>query len=230
MEVPHVLEFATKSERVAFAIRNKITLGEYRPGQRLPQQQLALELGVSETPVREALNQLRAEGLVVGAAHHGARVVDVPLRTVQETCLIRLNLERLAVAEGVSRMGPDNFAQLAAAHQAMVEAAAVDDRITMIKSNRAFHFAIYMASEMPQLVELIRMMWSRLPPGSAMFPQRRVPHVVHEHAAVLEALRAGERASAAEQMESHVRTALDSLLRAAMRQPTDQPVTAAVPG
>jgi DNA-binding GntR family transcriptional regulator len=90
----------TVAERVTDALRTRILAGRYAPGSPLRQDAVAAELGVSRIPLREALNHLEAEGLVLGMAHRGFVVRGMSRAEAEEVFSLRLQLEPAALAEG----------------------------------------------------------------------------------------------------------------------------------
>jgi DNA-binding GntR family transcriptional regulator len=105
----------TVAERVADALRNRILAGQYPPGAPLRQDAVAAELGVSRIPLREALNHLEAEGLVLGMAHRGFVVRGMSRDEADEVFNLRLQLEPVALAEGsrlASRVDHDEARRL----------------------------------------------------------------------------------------------------------------------
>src|ERR1700744_244045 len=100
------MSFATKQESVAEIIRERIIVGIYDRGTKLKQADLAEELGVSITPVREALLALEAEGYVRGLPHKGLVVPDLVPELVQEIFRLRLTLERELTKGALDKMTP----------------------------------------------------------------------------------------------------------------------------
>jgi DNA-binding GntR family transcriptional regulator len=98
---------------IYLAIRDRIIAGKYPPGLRLSQQQLAEELKVSRTPLREALQKLEAEGLVTGQANRGMEVAAVSLRDVEETYALRLMVEPPTLAAIAAHVTVEDLAQMA---------------------------------------------------------------------------------------------------------------------
>lgn len=104
----------TRQEAAAERIRRGIMDGEYQPGQRLKQQELARQLDCSVIPIREALQQLAAEGFVVLDPQKGARVADLNSRRLEEMYEVRMRLEGWAAALAAKRMTPDAAARIRA--------------------------------------------------------------------------------------------------------------------
>jgi len=104
----------TRHEAAAECIRRGIMDGEYKPGQRLKQQELARQFGCSVIPVREALQQLAAEGFVILDPQKGARVADLNSQRLEEVYEVRIRLEGWAAALAAKRMTPEAAARIRA--------------------------------------------------------------------------------------------------------------------
>jgi DNA-binding GntR family transcriptional regulator len=102
----------TRHEAAAELIRRGIMNGEYSPGQRLKQQELARQFGCSVIPIREALHQLAAEGFVVLDPQKGARVADLNSRLLEEIYEVRVRLEGWAAGLAARRMTPQAAARI----------------------------------------------------------------------------------------------------------------------
>src|SRR5262245_9077955 len=102
----------TKKDKVVESIREAVLSGELQPGERLEQDKLAERFSVSPTPVREALRQLEAEGIVDYNPHRGVRVAEVSLSDVREIYLIRGTLEALATRLAVSYLNSSHILRL----------------------------------------------------------------------------------------------------------------------
>jgi DNA-binding GntR family transcriptional regulator len=105
---------------IYLTIHDRIVAGDYAPGLRLSQQQLAEELKVSRTPLREALQKLEVEGLVIGRANRGMEVAPVSLSDVEDAFALRLMVEPVAVAAVAARVSDDDIWQM---EQALAEMA-----------------------------------------------------------------------------------------------------------
>jgi DNA-binding GntR family transcriptional regulator len=97
---------------IYLAVRERIITGDYPPGFRLSQQQLAEELSVSRTPLREALQKLQAEGLVIGHANRGMEVAPAALSDVENSYALRLMVEPVTVSAIVSRVADVDIEQM----------------------------------------------------------------------------------------------------------------------
>ena len=103
---------STLSEAVATQIREAIIMGKFRPGERLAEPVLAVQLGVSRSPLREALHTLEAEGLVSSQANRGTYVWEPAEADVDEILSLRTMVECLAAEWAIHRMTENDFAEL----------------------------------------------------------------------------------------------------------------------
>ena len=144
--------FLTLEEYVAHRIREAILKGYYKPGERLDQTELAELLGVSRSPVRDALKRLAAEGLVTLHPHRGAMVAELSREELEEIYLIRRVLEGLAARLAVPNI---NAEQLEVLRTILERMDRTEDAEAWIELNYRFHHTIYRAANRPRLLEII---------------------------------------------------------------------------
>ena len=132
----------TMSGQITARIREKILTGVYPPGSALLQDVIAAEFGVSKIPVREALVQLRAEGLVDVFAHRGFQVRPLSSSEVDEVFRLRAQIEPEAVAEGVRRAQPEDIDAARLAFGNLNDALAAGELYESGDLNRTFHLAL----------------------------------------------------------------------------------------
>jgi DNA-binding GntR family transcriptional regulator len=151
----------TMAEYALEQLRESIILGELPPGTPLRLDELARSLGMSISPIREAVRQLEALGLAKHVPHQGARVLDFDIDELRDLFQVRLALESLAVRRGAERFEKAD-ADTARGHLERFDAAAAagDVRGTM-RAHTDFHFTLYDASQSPWLVAMIRPAWDR---------------------------------------------------------------------
>jgi DNA-binding GntR family transcriptional regulator len=148
-------------EAAVASIRERIAHAVLRPGDQVRQQPLAQELGVSVVPVREALNTLQAEGLLVYRPHRGYFVAQFDLADLDEASLIRGLLEDAAVARGVPELRALDVAELEDALRTMRRSneRTPFDIAEFTAGDRRFQFLLFEAAGMPRLVNFIRVLW-----------------------------------------------------------------------
>lgn len=192
--------YTSKTELVTSMLRELIVTGELEAGASLRQRDLAQRLGVSPTPVREALRRLCSEGLVTTDAHRSATVAESDLGVKEENYLIRAALESLAAELAAERITEEQLNSIEDVNRQIYELA--DDDETYGALNRDFHFGIYQAAASPVLLSLMRLLWQAMPDGPKVDRTHR--ESAEEHAAIIDALRTGNSEQAAELTYHHI--------------------------
>jgi DNA-binding GntR family transcriptional regulator len=204
-----------RGQLVARRLRDAIVSGRYAPGERLRQEEIASEMGISRVPVREALRQLETEGLVTLAPHAGATVAQLDPHDLDEIYAIRIALEPMLIAESAARLDADQIDHLRGL-VAKIEAS-VDTPEHWLDLDRRFHVDSFAAAPMPQARELAEGFWNRTQHyrrAHVLGMTREDLEVVHlEHRLILDALerRNGEDAGAA--LRTHLRRTREALHR-----------------
>jgi len=172
--------------------------GRLHPGQRLKVRDLAATMGVSETPIREAIMQLARTGAVRIEAARSITVSGLDHDSYLELRTIRLELEGLAAETAAGRIDAAGIAALAEAHERLVAAEAAGDGVEANRANWAFHRGLYAAAGMPQLMAIIDNIWLRNGPVHAFHYPHAPPCYPgrHRHLDILDALRAHDAAAA----------------------------------
>lgn len=194
------------AQKKAYAlIRDKIASGEYPGDSPLRPEQIGKVLGVSRMPVREAILQLEAEGLVTIGPNRRPIVTSRTPADIVELFEIRIALESLAAERAVSRMGGPHVAELSGLLGRM-EKAAGDPRAWTVLHD-AFHDAIYEAAGMPRLLgEIRRLRHSTQPYVLMHINLYTVPEMPgSEHAALIEVVRKRDPDLARSAMADHIR-------------------------
>lgn len=203
----------TKNAYVYEELRRRILSAELEQGQSISQEQLAVELGVSTTPLREALRRLDAEGLVTIDAHRDARVTRLNAEEARSLFEVREQLDPLAAKLAANRLTEADTAAIEAALKGLEPLSTSTDFETLLV-HRAFHRSVYTASHNPLLMSLLEGLWDkadryrqlrlRSKPDSAEDQER----VRQEHIAIAEAVIAGDARTAERVMKKHVRGSL----------------------
>jgi DNA-binding GntR family transcriptional regulator len=200
---------------VADRLREGILDGTFPPRTQLSEVALSQQLSVSRGPIREAMQRLLQEGLLRGERNRGVFVVDLGENDVRDIYLARSAVERTAAALVVSSGTDEDFGVL----QSMVDqlAAAVDSNwVEMTKLDLQFHLALVAAAGSPRLDRMFRTLMAesqlcivRLEP---FYPGRE--EVVHEHQAILDAIRGRDLAEADRLLEAHMDDSATRLTKA----------------
>jgi DNA-binding GntR family transcriptional regulator len=212
---PDRLNIASVVDQVYSAIRERISSGSLPRGARVHQEDLAEELGVSRTPVREALRRLAAEGLVEMRTNRGARVADVDQVGMRVSYEARTVIEPGAARLAAARRLPEPLARMRAAVAAQRRSLRNVQR--SFEANREFHLALATASGNEFLVQFAERLWvARI--GETIYErqvqtQARMLLDVREHEQIIEAIEAGDGRRAESLARRH--------LTDAMRRSTD---------
>ena len=192
-------------------LRNAILKGEIAPGAAPSQVALAGELGLSRTPLREAIRLLEREGLIVSEPNQRARVAEFSIADLEELYLTRISLESVAVRITVPTLGPEDFGDIEGLMAQMDHYARTGDWRRAESPHLAFHTRLFrgagrrVTGQLVQLAEhaaRYRFAWGQADPGN--WEARRA-----EHRAIVDAAAAGDAALAADRLVAHyARTAL----------------------
>jgi len=201
-------ERKTASQRVYEAIRAAISKGRCKVGERLIEDTWAVEMDVSRTPVREALQRLASDGFVVFTPHAGAFVRGWSAREASEVFEIRANLEGLAAGLAAERADSASIRRLERAHDAWCDAIAVTPRDTPLISerNRQFHGEILAMSGNSRLESMCLQMMDLgfLTRAFSKFNEASILSSSEDHAVLLKALSIGDGRLAEALMRSHI--------------------------
>jgi len=207
---PDRLNIASVVDQVYEAIRERITSGSLPRGARVHQEDLAEELGVSRTPVREALRRLAAEGLVEMRTNRGARVADIDQGGMRGAYDARLVVEPGAARLAAARRLAEPLARMRAA--AVAQRRSLRNVERSFEANREFHLALVAASGNEYLVQLAERLWvARI--GATIYErqvetQERMVLDVREHELILEAIEAGDSRRAESLTRRHLADAM----------------------
>ncbi len=149
----------TMAEAALERLREAIILGELTPGTPLRLEDLARSLGMSISPIREAVRQLEALGLAEHVPHHGAKVMGLDVEELRELFSIRLALETMAVRRAAELFEPADEEKARAHLEAEREARRAGDVRAAVREHTGFHFTLYDAARSAWLVRLIRPTW-----------------------------------------------------------------------
>lgn len=208
-----------RAELIAEELRRAILKGGLLPGSPLVERDLAAMLGVSKTPVREAIKTLVAKGLVEMSPYKGAMVRRVDPAFAENVYAVRIMLEpeaaRLAAAR-VSRKAPEALAALEEAAQALEDAQQVGQErefSLLAAHNRTFHQALAVASGNPVLLRVLAELQDQtaLVATHGWRREETWQDEAGEHRAILAAVSSGNGASAAKAMRQHIERALAGL-------------------
>ncbi|QFR32479.1 GntR family transcriptional regulator [Ancylobacter sp. TS-1] len=196
----------TRAEELRMQLADEITRGTLPPGTALDETALAARFGVSRTPVREALRELNASGLVDARPHRGAVVARPSVDRLQNMFDVMAELEALCAGLSALAMTPQERRQLERLHADMGELMRLGDFTAYREANEQFHTSIYAGSHNDYLIEMTVGTRRRLSPfRRAQFRALGRLALSHtEHDRVTTAILRGDRDAAANAMRSHI--------------------------
>lgn len=150
-----VNEYMPLRDVVFHTLRQAILKGEMEPGERLMEIQLAKKLGVSRTPIREAIRKLELEGLVLMIPRRGAEVAGITEKNLRDVLEVRRSLEELAIELAVQRMDNSDIARLEEARISFREALSTNDMIRIAQADELFHDVIYAGTYNDRLIQML---------------------------------------------------------------------------
>jgi len=193
-------------EIVLDALREAIISGVLEPGERLMEIQLAEEMGVSRTPVREAIRKLELEGFVIMIPRKGAYVAGVSHKDVKDVFEIRAALEGLAAGLAAQKVTQEEIEQIELALHYEREPASLEE---MVQSDTDFHALLYKASRNERLIQILgnlREQIQRFRTTSLAVPGR-VKNAIQEHKALADAIARNDVEDAQRLAAAHIENA-----------------------
>ncbi len=195
---------ATKEYQVAEFLRERIISGQFGRGQKLKQDEIARSLGISITPVREALKILEAEGYVAGYSHRGVVVAPFDIDRAEELFELRLLLEGRLTRLAAGNVAADDLRVLNELDREIVAAASSGVHEKLRRANYRFHFQLYELARRLQTLEFVRVLWAKYPFDLVGVIPGRFARADAEHKALLKALAAGDVRKTVQAMQAHI--------------------------
>lgn len=195
------------------ALRDGIISGRLAPGEWLRQEHLSEELGVSQTPVRQALERLSTEGLVERVPYRGVRVPEIEAADFSEIFALRLLLEPLIARGAARQISSSALRELEDTIQEAQDHVSLDDMPRRRRNNREFHLLLSDECGSPLLARLYEIVFNRFPHWmiyEGMFRQMdflpdRLAREISEHKEIVAAISAGDADIAERSVERHIR-------------------------
>lgn len=187
-------------------LRQAILKGELQPGERLMEIKLADRLGVSRTPIREAIRKLELEGLVVMVPRRGAAVANITEKDTKDVLEVRRTLEMFAVEVACDRITQEQLVRLKQAAKAFEASKGSMDLIRIAETDMKFHEMIYEATFNDRLVQMLNNLRENM--YRYRIEYLKDPHyydiLVREHQEILVAIAAGDKEKARKCMRDHI--------------------------
>ena len=211
---PMTLKRQTVTAAVTEELRRQILSGERTEGEQLRQDAIAERFNVSRIPVREALRQLEAEGLVVFFPHRGAVVSALSIAEIRELFDIRRLLECDLLRHAIPHMSEADFAVAQAVLDAYAAAIAAHDVASYGALNWRFHHALYAAAARPRTLAIVETVNNNVDRylRTQLTLKGEQDIALHDHSALLEMCRDGRAGEAVALLADHIRNGGESLI------------------
>ncbi|QKW37383.1 GntR family transcriptional regulator [Actinomadura sp. NAK00032] len=200
-------------EIVSDELREAIMYGSLEPGAQLGEAELAGRLGISRGPLREAMQRLVQEGLLVSEPHRGLFVITLDEGDVEDVYLARLAIEREACRLIMARNRGEAVARLTDALDALVEAAQQRDRVAMSDADQAFHEVLVSSSGSPRLERMAHtlLVETRMCLNALQDTYPEPSDLVEEHRRLVDAIGDGEEERLLVLIEEHMTDSIQRL-------------------
>jgi DNA-binding GntR family transcriptional regulator len=198
------MEYRTKEEQVADHLREAILSGRLARGARLKQAEIAEQLQISITPVREALRLLEAEGYIDSRSYKGATVVPFDIGSSAEILNLRILLEGQLVRHAVERATTKDLQDVRVLAEEFAAAVGRGDSSTARGANYRFHRRMYDAAGLPQTLHFVQILWARYPFDIINRIGGRAARAAQEHEELLRCMIEGDVAGAMLSLRRHI--------------------------
>ncbi|MCI5822685.1 MAG: GntR family transcriptional regulator [Lachnospiraceae bacterium] len=196
-------------------LRNAILRGDLKPGERLMEMHLANKLGVSRTPIREAIRMLEQEGLAVTIPRKGAQVAKMTEKDLQDVLEIRDSLDELAVRMACQRLTEDQLVELKSAMKVFEMATKSKDARKICEADENFHNVIYRMADNPKLETIVNNLREQMYRYRYEYVKENSSYqqLIHEHAAIIEGFEKRDEAYVKEIMHTHLENQIEAVRR-----------------
>lgn len=209
----------TMDLKVCNILRKAILQGDFEPGERLVQEELANLLGVSRMPVREALRKLEGEGLIKLVPHRGAIVKSLTVEDVEEIYALRSNLEKIAIGKSIGKMKPEDINKL---ERLVSEMKKASDAQEFVETNIEFHRMLMKYCTWNRLLSVIETLWNGFPQQTPHMLKGQMELSNKEHDAILQAVKEKDAYKAAELVSDHITRTGEALIESIRQSKNEQ--------
>jgi len=199
-------EFLPLRDVVFNTLRQAILTGELKPGERLMEIHLANRLGVSRTPIREAIRKLELEGLVIMIPRRGAEVAKITEKSMQDVLEVRRALDALSVELACERISEEELLQLKNACEEFEKATQTKDPKKIAQADVALHDIIVKATGNERLVQLVSNLSEQMYRYRFEYIKNASTHqrLVEEHRIIFESIKNKDKVTASETSKLHI--------------------------
>lgn len=216
MNLTDSIKRTTLHEELVERLRDLVVEDVLKPGEKVPEKQLCDSLGVSRTPLREALKVLASEGFVILQANRGARVARVTREELENTFPVLAALEQLSGELACCNLEPAEIEWIETCHKAMLQAYRARDRQAYFKANQDIHQALIRGARNDILQNHHKLLAARVRRARFManLSDERWAQAIEEHETMMAMLRAGHAEGLGQTLKLHMMNKLAALVKA----------------
>ncbi len=209
----HMNAYLPLRDVVFHTLREAILRGDLKPGERLMEIQLSNRLGVSRTPIREAIRMLEQEGLAVTIPRKGAQVAKMTEKDMEDVLQIREALDELAASIACEQIDEEELEALRETMREFEESTTTADVPRIAEADVRFHDIIYQATGNPRLVNILNNLREQMYRYRVEYlkDEKSYPVLVQEHRQIIEGLAARNKEMVSQAMQTHVRNQLSTI-------------------
>ena len=207
-------EYLPLRDVVFNTLRQAILRGELKPGERLMEIQLANKLGVSRTPIREAIRKLELEGLVLMIPRKGAEVAEITEKSLRDVLEVRRALEELAVQLVCEKITQEQIEELKASAKEFQNTLKDGDITKIAEADVRFHDVIYMATDNQKLILLLNNLREQMYRFRVEYLKRKEvhPQLIAEHEEIIEMIEKREKDTAIKVVCEHIDNQVEAVI------------------
>ena len=207
-------EYLPLRDVVFNTLRQAILRGELKPGERLMEIQLANKLGVSRTPIREAIRKLELEGLVLMIPRKGAEVAEITKKSLRDVLEVRRALEELAVQLVCEKITEEEIEELKAAAREFENVLKDGDITKIAEADVRFHDVIYMATDNQKLIQLLNNLREQMYRFRVEYLKREEvrPQLLAEHEEIIATIERREKDTATKVVCEHIDNQVEAVI------------------
>ena len=207
-------EYLPLRDVVFNTLRQAILRGELKPGERLMEIQLANKLGVSRTPIREAIRKLALEELVLMIPRKGAEVAEITEKSLRDVLEVRRALEELAVRLACDKISEEKIQELKEAAEYFQSTLKSGDITKIAEADVKFHDVIYLATDNQKLIQLLSNLGEQMYRYRVEYLKRSDFHqqLIDEHEEIIQTIETGQKDKAAKVVCQHVDNQVEAVI------------------
>lgn len=206
-----IIQYTTVSDSVYLWIKNAIIQGDFKPGEHIAQESLTKKLGVSRTPVRDAMKRLEAEGLVITKPHCGAVVFQLSRERLNEIYEIRILMEQYCAARSCIKATDEDISKVEEISMRMLNCSNTSKEFMQL--DRQFHLCICTPSGCTNAIEILEGLWNKCDSFKSIYYslEGRRTGTLSDHALIVRGLKKRDIEATKKAISDHLKDVVNSV-------------------